>query len=177
MPELALGRICLAQLCAKRSPALSRPSARASSPALSLSHGAGMAWTADGWARHVGFIMSVEILASTIEPANNPSSISDHCRRILCRSRGFSVAIDRNLPALFSVLHNPRASPNSLSHGWAGVVHPRWGLPARAARPALPVPQGELPPTAKSLRRAPLLAPFLWSQQRRGRPLPPSASW
>ena len=99
--------------------------------------------------------MSVEILASTVEPANNPSSISDHCGRILCRSRGFSVAINRTLPALFSVLYNPRASPNSLSHGWAGVVHPRWGLPARAARPALPVPQGELPPTAELLRRVP----------------------
>jgi hypothetical protein len=97
--------------------------------------------------------MSVEILASTVEPANNPSSISDHCGRILCRSRGFSVAINRTLPALFSVLYNPRASPNSLSHAWAGVVHPRWGLPARAARPALPVPQGELPPTAELLRR------------------------
>jgi hypothetical protein len=102
--------------------------------------------------------MSVEILASTVEPANNPSSISDHCGRILCRSRGFPVAIDRTLPALFSMLYNPRASPNRLSHGWAGVVHPRWGLPARAARPALPVPQGELPPTAELLCRAPASA-------------------
>ena len=90
--------------------------------------------------------MSVEILASTVEPANNPSSISDHCGRILCRSRGFSVAINRTLPALFSVLYNPRASHNSLSHGWAGVVHPRWGsLPGLHDQLSL-FPRAELPP-------------------------------
>jgi hypothetical protein len=50
--------------------------------------------------------------------------------------------------------HIVRASPNSLSQGWAGTVHPRWELSTWAAWSALPVPHGGLPPAAEPLRRA-----------------------
>jgi hypothetical protein len=44
-----------------------------------IGHWSGVARTADRWVRHVGLVLSVEIFVSTVEPANNSSSISDHC--------------------------------------------------------------------------------------------------
>ena len=68
--------------------------------------------------RHVGPL--VDGSSSPLQQKSLLSSIYSRSGRIFYRSRGFSVAIDRTLPALFSVLYNLRARPNTSSHRGMG---------------------------------------------------------
>jgi hypothetical protein len=68
--------------------------------------------------RHVGPLVNGS--SSPLQQKSLLSSIYSRSGRIFYRSRGFSVAIDQTLPALFSVLYNLRAHPNTSSHRGMG---------------------------------------------------------